>query len=348
MEGQLIYECQICFPSLNKAKRLVPEMFVHAYDWFIKRENVRIPKLPHYLGEDVDGVPLTRLSGIHSPSARYSNINYSKARYALSVHTSASTRYGDKDPIALGNGTWVLDYAAQESNADPNRQQGYNEWLMNCLDDGVPVGVITSNSDKKGYTIRGLAFVERYNSGTRMFTLHGPVNEHTESLGLFNFDGAQELSEKERITLSEWDYTDERERTLVEQVRRRQQRKFRELLFQAYEGECAITNANVPQVLQAAHIDPYRGMQSQVASNGLLLRADMHLLYDSHLISVDPDTMQLRIAERLRRSHYVRYNMTHLRLPNAPDAIPREDLLGNHFDQFRNENQMLPPDFIIA
>ena len=50
---------------------------------------------------------------------------------------------------------------------------------MNCLEDGVPAGVIVGQ--KHGYTIMGLAFVERYNAQTGSLTLHGPVNTSTES-----------------------------------------------------------------------------------------------------------------------------------------------------------------------
>ena len=49
----------------------------------------------------------------------------------------------------------------------------------------------------------------------------------------------------------------------------------------AYGGRCAITGYDVEEALQAAHIVPYLGPQSNTVNNGLLLRADVHNLFDS-------------------------------------------------------------------
>ncbi|MDZ7808966.1 MAG: HNH endonuclease signature motif containing protein [Arhodomonas sp.] len=52
--------------------------------------------------------------------------------------------------------------------------------------------------------------------------------------------------------------------------------RFGETLIEAYEGRCAITGCNMLDVLEAAHIHPYRGDATNHPSNGLLLRADLH------------------------------------------------------------------------
>ena len=112
-------------------------------------------------------------------------------------------------------------------------------------------------------------------------------------------------------------------------------------LLSAYAGSCAITGTDVREVLQAAHINPYRGKRSQVVNNGILLRADMHLLYDAHLVSVDPDSLELRMSERLGASDYLRYNKVALRSPDNPKLAPSRDLLAIHYEQFRRENPAL-------
>src|ERR1700722_13744752 len=45
----------------------------------------------------------------------------------------------------------------------------------------------------------------------------------------------------------------------------------------------------IPWVLEAAHITPYMGASTNSLLNGLLLRADIHTLFNLGLISIDPD-----------------------------------------------------------
>ena len=50
----------------------------------------------------------------------------------------------------------------------------------------------------------------------------------------------------------------------------------------------------VPQVvLQAAHIQPYQGWQSNAVQNGILLRSDLHLLFDSHYATLKYENGEL-------------------------------------------------------
>lgn len=57
----------------------------------------------------------------------------------------------------------------------------------------------------------------------------------------------------------------------------------------AYERRCAVTGCTVEAVLEAAHISPYRGDHTNDVTNGLLLRADIHTMFDCGLIKVDGD-----------------------------------------------------------
>ncbi|HUZ56031.1 MAG TPA: HNH endonuclease [Streptosporangiaceae bacterium] len=56
-------------------------------------------------------------------------------------------------------------------------------------------------------------------------------------------------------------------------------------LMAAYSGRCAVTGCTVQAVLEAAHLRPYRGPDSNVTGNGLLLRADIHTLLDLQLLA---------------------------------------------------------------
>ena len=78
---------------------------------------------------------------------------------------------------------------------------------------------------------------------------------------------------------------DERRLALAHKVLRPGQAIFRAKLMQAYGGRCAITGCNVPAALEAAHIIPFCGPESDRVSNGLLLRLDLHALFDACLMS---------------------------------------------------------------
>ncbi len=81
---------------------------------------------------------------------------------------------------------------------------------------------------------------------------------------------------------------DERERKLCEIVQRRGQPDFRKKLVDAYDGRCAVTDCDAVSALEAAHITPYLGPESNHVTNGLSLRADIHTLLDLNLIGIDP------------------------------------------------------------
>lgn len=66
------------------------------------------------------------------------------------------------------------------------------------------------------------------------------------------------------------------------------QQQFRKELTEKMQ-RCAISGNSLTRVLQAAHIKPYAYGGSDDVSNGLLLRADIHILFDSGLINLKPD-----------------------------------------------------------
>lgn len=77
----------------------------------------------------------------------------------------------------------------------------------------------------------------------------------------------------------------------------------------AYQGACTVTGEHSGPVLEAAHIVPYaRGGEHRV-DNGLLLRSDLHRLYDRGYVTVTPD-YEFRVGDSLRdefkngRSYY--------------------------------------------
>jgi len=123
---------------------------------------------------------------------------------------------------------------------------------------------------------------------------------------------------------------DAREYTFTSIVRRRGQADFRKKLLDAYSGRCAMSGYDVEDVLEAAHIVPYLGPKTNHIGNGLLLRADLHTLFDLKLIAVDTAEMRLLVARKLNGTSYERLRGRRIRLPLKPVQAPSAQALDQH------------------
>lgn len=111
---------------------------------------------------------------------------------------------------------------------------------------------------------------------------------------------------------------DARARVLREVVQRRGQQKFRKALISAYGGRCVITGSPVLPLLEAAHVTPYLGPDTNSITNGLLLRADLHTLWDLGLLAVDPETYTVWVNPEVN-------DPTYRVLSGAPLTQPSHD-----------------------
>jgi HNH endonuclease len=123
---------------------------------------------------------------------------------------------------------------------------------------------------------------------------------------------------------------DARQRALRTITQRRGQKSFRDALIAAYDGQCAITGCSILDVLEAAHITPYLGPETNKVANGLLLRADLHTLFDCGLLTIEPNSMTVNIAARLRVSEYGSLHGRKLRLPKQSEQNPSANALELH------------------
>lgn len=155
---------------------------------------------------------------------------------------------------------------------------------------------------------------------------------------------AREELPEDRLEALGWDFdegaapgseVDARERILGSIVCRRGQGVFRQNLLNAYEGTCAITGTTAPEALDAAHIRPYRGVHTNQTNNGLLLRGDIHTLFDLGLISVEPDTRRVWVSPGIQDPDYRALNGIEIRVPNEADALPSSESLAWHFTRRR-------------
>lgn len=142
-------------------------------------------------------------------------------------------------------------------------------------------------------------------------------------------EAEDELAEAE-ATVQPFDPRDERdgrERVLATLVRRRGQAGFRGELLRAYRGRCAISGCPIEDVLEAAHIMPYRGEHTNHVCNGILLRSDLHVLFDLHRFEIDPDSYAIIIGPELARTPYAEFDGKKLRLPEEEAQWPDREAL---------------------
>jgi hypothetical protein len=127
------------------------------------------------------------------------------------------------------------------------------------------------------------------------------------------------------------DAEDGRTRALREVVQRRGQAQFRRALLHAYGGRCAVTGCDAVDALEAAHLIGYHGPLSQHVSNGVLLRADIHTLFDLELLAICPDSFTIVLADSLRQSSYAALHGQALTLPLDPLMLPSRDALAQRW-----------------
>jgi hypothetical protein len=280
------------------------------------------------LGLRVEGTAITAYRGIHVPSGW---------QYALSVYQSQGSPYDDLPPAKQSDGTWLFLYKAHRGSDGVGLDSRWNRGLYNCLLDRVPVGVFrpAPQSKSHAYEVLGLAFVEEYLAETDTFVLRGPLRQGQPHELWETLDPVAEGSlVLPRSTVQEafrpYETTDERKRVTAEVVRRERQDQFRDVLLNVYGHRCVISGYDATAALEAAHIVPYRGRGSHAPENGLLLRSDLHRLFDRHLVTVETDSLKVRLAPQLDGTRYRKLAGKTIESPRIEGAGPNREAVQLH------------------
>jgi hypothetical protein len=88
---------------------------------------------------------------------------------------------------------------------------------------------------------------------------------------------------------------------------RRGQAEFRNALRERYGDHCLVSGCRLLDIVEAAHINPYRSERDHHATNGLLLRADLHTLFDLDLLGIAPVTLRVSLHPAARRAGYEQF-----------------------------------------
>ncbi|MFE6970942.1 HNH endonuclease [Isoptericola sp. NPDC057653] len=127
------------------------------------------------------------------------------------------------------------------------------------------------------------------------------------------------------------DFTHGHRHTLVRV--RRGQAAFREHLLASQGETCAFTGGAPARVLEAGHLYSYARLGEHHQHGGLMLRRDIHRLFDDGMLAVDPDLLRVDVAADLER--YPQYARLHGTTLSVPLRDTQLGWLGRHWDEHR-------------
>lgn len=111
---------------------------------------------------------------------------------------------------------------------------------------------------------------------------------------------------------------------------------FRMIVSDAYRRQCALSSSKVLHVLESAHIKPYAANGTHSPTNGILLREDIHTLFDLGYLTVTPGyevEVSTKIKEEFDNGHeYYSMHGKRIHLPEIEQFRPSQEMLTWHND----------------
>lgn len=263
---------------------------------------------------------------------------------AIDAHSrqgATGTLYFAGSPRRRG-GEWIIRHQYHGRHPAWSASEGFPAAFDSADHPVVLVFRVGSAYHARLSTSKKLAAVPKHIAPEGIQTSKGIAVASPELLALFSVPAETlldrfhtEVEETAAIDFDPLNIEDGRRRIFGSVLLRQGQANFRKTLFDVYASGCAITGCRTSWVLEAAHIVPYRGSKTNIASNGLLLRADVHTLFDLGLISVEPVVRKVRVSSLLARSEYAELSGKKLRPPTVPSARPADKALEYHYSLFQ-------------
>ena len=166
-------------------------------------------------------------------------------------------------------------------------------------------------------------FIQSERDGTEVFTYNGLIDDEIKAL--LQIPPPHGDANSASTTTSSLAADMERKRVEAHRTRPNQARFRRAVL--GSDPHCIITNVRLPEVLEAAHIVPYKYRGEDTAANGLCPRMDIHQLFDCGELRLKPNG-EVVLTDRARLS----YGYT------IPPEIRIPDVVNRDYVRWRWEN----------
>ena len=249
-------------------------------------------------------------------------------------------RFKDKEiDLSIGQSDWEIekvysDKTLKEKNDILNSYAIFLRSRLNSKDyskefkdgdcKGRPGYVI-----QKTYSLKNLPIEKNLNND--LFLILDLYDKICESGGRPELDDEK----NEHIEFDPDNIDFKKEKVLRSVTYRRGQKKFRDNLLKVYDSECVMSGCTEEDVLQAAHILPYTDIETNKIDNGLLLRADLHNLFDLYLISIDPIDFTIKVSKNIKDLDYRKLHGRKLKMPKTKIKNPSKKALEMHFKKFK-------------
>lgn len=255
------------------------------------------------------------------------------------VAVTSGGRHGKKagfEDRELPDGSWIYygqgpEGKDQDPNAAGNRRliDRKNVILLFSTREPTPEEVGRNGGYRKMYTFRGRFRcdyweLELQHSGSRAGTKLVRCR-----LSPLSTKSSSDVSLPSLETLADELASDPIAWQMVRKRVRESAQKFRLAAMREYRGACAISSETTQEVLDAAHVEAHslRGINS--LANCLLLRTDLHALFDKGLIRIDPDTRLIFVDPSIRSPDYRKFDGQ--RLNDGVTGYPSSEFLMSRY-----------------
>jgi len=315
----------------------LPDRHQLGLKWFVYHEK-RTKQFPDLL--DSGQFLATKTKGIYVPI---------DSQYALSIRATTSSPHKDGELFRFHEDGWVFSFHEEidAENFQNSNQLLTNRGLQFCLEDKVPVGILKQRSsdsnEGSSYDVIGLgAVIAKIGS----YFIITDINSATTTDTTVLIDYLLRQEAERRVTnpsqqeaesnegLGALDEYQAKVKVWAQIVRRQGQGQFRNQLLRAYDGKCCITETAEETVLDAAHIRAYNGPSTNDVTNGLLLRTDLHALFDLNKLGIEPETYLVHIHKSITDPYYRSLERTQIRIPILESDLPSFSSLLQKWENF--------------
>lgn len=257
------------------------------------------------------------------------------SKYALCISMKQGSIYEHKDAyVFLEDGRWLMDYSPRKGGLDLSD----NFALINCMQDKVPVGVITqvtTRTDKQvgsTYQILGLGIVTNFNLAQNVFEIQSVDWDILEDITSIIKDEEEryQIQLYARLTNEFKPFVKEESvKYLLTSPKR--EVSFRKILMREYDYTCAICALkfkfeNLVEG-QAAHIVPKNENGTDDPRNGIVMCRTHHWAFDNGIFSLT-DSGRVILSEKIYLAETNNFPL--VEMSNQQIFMPQNELIRPH------------------
>lgn len=214
---------------------------------------------------------------LHKKHSGYGDIVGETYEYPLGIANSKQIKVGD----------YIVFCLTKYSTDDDKRLLGYGR-----VKDLEPKPPLEDDPYKRQRLAAHLENYEKFTPSLSFEDIGGdPRSNGTNSINRIQFDFQLYSSAKIETPIND-DFTNKQ---YYARTVRKGQPKLRELLLKAYDNRCTISGHGPTNVLEACHIVPHNISGNNQMDNALLLRSDLHCLFDDGLLKINPKTYRVEL-----------------------------------------------------